>query len=66
MKLEHSLPLYTNPPSKSFIVLNKIRHDAIKLPEENVGKIFSDINCSNIFLGQSPKRERKNKQMESN
>ena len=32
-----------------------IRHDAIKLTEENIGKTFSDINHSNIFLGQSPK-----------
>ena len=31
-----------------------IRHDTTKLVE-NIGKIFSDINCSNIFLGQSPK-----------
>ena len=31
-----------------------IRLDTIKLVE-NIGKIFSDINCSNIFLGQSPK-----------
>ena len=27
----------------------------MKLLEENVGKTFSDINCINIFLGQSPK-----------
>ena len=32
-----------------------IRHDAIKLLEENIGKKFSDINCTNVFLGQSPK-----------
>ena len=32
-----------------------IRHDTIKLLEENAGKIFSDINCSHVFLGQSPK-----------
>ena len=23
--------------------------------EENIGKTFSDINCTSIFLGQSPK-----------
>ena len=23
--------------------------------EENIGKIFCDINCTNVFLGQSPK-----------
>ena len=32
-----------------------VRHDTIKLLEENTGKIFSDINCSHVFLGQSPK-----------
>ena len=32
-----------------------MRHDTIKLLEENISKIFPDINCSNIFLGQSPR-----------
>ena len=32
-----------------------IRHGSIKLLEENLGKTFSDINCTNVFLGQSPK-----------
>ena len=32
-----------------------IRHDTIKLLEENIGKTFSDVNCSNVFLVQSPK-----------
>ena len=40
--------------SKWFKDLN-IRHDTIKLLEENTGKTFSDINCTNVFLGQSPK-----------
>ena len=35
--------------------LNIIRQDAIKLLEENIGKIFSDINLMNVFSGQSPK-----------
>ena len=26
-----------------------------RLLEENIGKTFSDINCTNVFLGQSPK-----------
>ena len=32
-----------------------IRHDAIELLEENTGKTFSDINCTNVFSSQSPK-----------
>ena len=32
---------------------HKTRHH--QLLEENIGKTFSDINCSNIFLGQCPK-----------
>ena len=32
-----------------------IRQDTIKLLEANIGKTFSDINSTNIFLGQSPK-----------
>ena len=30
-------------------------YDTIKLLEENIGKIFSVINHTNIFLVQSPK-----------
>ena len=32
-----------------------IRHDTIKLLEENTGKKLSDIDCTNVFLGLSPK-----------
>ena len=32
-----------------------IRQDTIKPLEENIGKTFSDINLTNIFVGQSPK-----------
>ena len=30
-------------------------HDTIKLPEENIGKTYSDIYYINVFLGQSSK-----------
>ena len=32
-----------------------IRHDIIRLLEENTGKTFCDINCTNVFFVQSPK-----------
>ena len=53
MKLEHSLMPYIKINSKWLKDLN-IKHDSIKLLEKNIGKI-SDINCSHVFLGQSPK-----------
>ena len=54
MKLECSLILYTKINSKWLKDLN-VKHDTIKLLEENLGKTFLDINHSNIFLDQAPK-----------
>ena len=54
MRLEHAFTPKININSKWLKVLN-IRHDTMKLLGENIGKTLSDINCSNIFLGQSPK-----------
>ena len=54
MKLEHTLTPHTKINSKWLKDL-KIRHDTIKLLDENTGKMFSTINCISVFLGQSPK-----------
>ena len=54
MKIEYAVTLHKNI-SQWFKDLN-IRHDAIKLLEENMTKMFSDINWTFFFsLGQSPK-----------
>ena len=68
MKLEHSPTPNTKINPKWLKDLSR-RHDTIKLLEENKGKIFSDINHSNIFLDQFPKAKEikaKNKEMGSN
>jgi len=53
MKLEHTLMPCTNINSKWLRLKYKTWYH--KLLYENTGKIFSDINCQNVFLGQSAK-----------
>ena len=64
MKLDHQLTPYTKINSRWIKDLN-IRHDTIKVLEENTGRKISDVPCSNIFTNVSPRardiKERINK-----
>ena len=54
MKLEHTFTPYTKINAIWIKDLN-IGQGTLKFLDENIGKTFSDINHTNVFLGQGPK-----------
>ena len=61
-EVEHTLH-HAQINSKWLKVLS-IKQDTMKFLEENIGKTFSHIKCTNVFLGQSPEAiQKKNKKI---
>ena len=64
MKINHQITPYTKINSRWVKGLN-ISHDTIKVLEENTDRKISDIPCSYMFTGMSPRakdiKERINK-----
>ena len=57
VKLEHNVTPYAKINAKWLKILS-INHDIITLLEESKGKIFSDINCTNVFRVCLPRQEK--------
>ena len=49
--IPHTIIIKTHTKNEDLNII----HATIKLLKKNISKTFSDINYSNIFLGQSPK-----------
>ena len=55
MRLELFLTSYTKKPPQNRFADQNERPEPTQLLEENMGGTLFDINCSKIFLDQSPK-----------